>query len=69
MARTILGLDMVETFTSSETCPERGEPQLSHGSRASRAAGRAWPCPSRGTSAPETLGAGSRISRPRDSPW
>lgn len=30
MARTILGLDMVDTFTSSETWPERGETRLSH---------------------------------------
>lgn len=30
MARTILGLDMVDTFTSSETCPERGERRLTH---------------------------------------
>lgn len=32
MARTILGLDMVDTFTSSETYPEREKTQLTHDS-------------------------------------
>lgn len=34
MARTILGLDMVDTFTSSETCGERGGTQPAQGSTA-----------------------------------
>ena len=43
MARTILGLDMVDTFTSSETCPERGEAQVTQQcwGHESRAAGLA----------------------------
>ena len=57
MARTILGLDMVDTFTSSETCPERGETQLTHNSAGATRAGQ-QDSPgrarlSRGTSAPE----------------
>lgn len=48
MARTILGLDMVDTFTSSETCPEGGETQLTHKSAgATRAGQRDSPGPAR----------------------